>query len=105
MKKLAIGCVVLLTLGVVGIAAIPYLLSRVSSTDNSSTLELVERLAAPFPLLVNGTGSVGNARYNLDLSTRRAAALARRLTTQHGIAAARLSTRGFGPDRPPARRS
>ena len=46
------------------------------------------------------TDSVGSARYNLDLSTRRAAALARSLSSQHGIAGARLSTRGFGPTRP-----
>jgi outer membrane protein OmpA-like peptidoglycan-associated protein len=46
------------------------------------------------------TDSVGSVRYNLDLSTRRAAALARSLSSQHGIAAARLSTRGFGPNRP-----
>jgi outer membrane protein OmpA-like peptidoglycan-associated protein len=46
------------------------------------------------------TDSVGSVRYNLDLSTRRATALARRLSSQHGIAAARLSTRGFGPNRP-----
>lgn len=46
------------------------------------------------------TDSVGTARYNLDLSTRRAASLARSLSSQHGIAAARLTTRGFGPDRP-----
>ncbi|HET8624547.1 MAG TPA: OmpA family protein [Gemmatimonadales bacterium] len=46
------------------------------------------------------TDSVGSARYNLDLSARRAAALARSLTSQHGIVAARLGTRGFGPDRP-----
>jgi hypothetical protein len=46
------------------------------------------------------TDSVGTARYNLGLSTRRAAALARSLTSQHGIATARLGTRGYGPDRP-----
>jgi outer membrane protein OmpA-like peptidoglycan-associated protein len=46
------------------------------------------------------TDSVGGARYNLDLSSRRAAALARSLTSQHGIVTARLTTRGFGPDRP-----
>lgn len=46
------------------------------------------------------TDSVGSARYNLDLSTRRAAALVRSLTSQHAIAAARLTTHGFGPDRP-----
>ena len=46
------------------------------------------------------TDSVGGARYNHDLSTRRAAALKRSLTNQHAIAAGRLSPRGFGPDRP-----
>jgi len=46
------------------------------------------------------TDSIGEARYNLDLSTRRAAALERSLTDEHGIGAARLTTRGFGPNRP-----
>ena len=46
------------------------------------------------------TDSVGPARYNHDLSTRRAAALERSISSQQGISPARLTTRGFGPDRP-----
>ena len=46
------------------------------------------------------TDSTGSAGYNLDLSSRRAAALKQSLVTEQGIAAARLSTRGFGPNRP-----
>ncbi len=46
MKKLAIGCVVLLALGVAGIAAIPYLLSRVSSTVTSAAEGLITELGS-----------------------------------------------------------
>ena len=46
------------------------------------------------------TDNIGGARYNLDLSTRRAAAVKRALVEEHGIAAARLSTRGYGLERP-----
>jgi outer membrane protein OmpA-like peptidoglycan-associated protein len=46
------------------------------------------------------TDSVGTARYNLDLSGRRAAALKRALVERHGIADARITTEGFGFSRP-----
>jgi outer membrane protein OmpA-like peptidoglycan-associated protein len=46
------------------------------------------------------TDSIGSARYNQDLSGRRAGSLKRSLVGEHGIAAARLATQGFGPDRP-----
>ena len=46
------------------------------------------------------TDSIGGARYNHDLSVRRSVALKRALTGEHAIPAARLSTAGFGPDRP-----
>jgi outer membrane protein OmpA-like peptidoglycan-associated protein len=46
------------------------------------------------------TDSVGTARYNHDLSRRRAEALERSLVGEHGVAAARLATEGFGPGRP-----
>jgi OmpA family protein len=46
------------------------------------------------------TDSIGDPRYNHDLSVRRAAALKRALTREHAIPRARLSTAGFGPDRP-----
>ena len=46
------------------------------------------------------TDNVGGARYNLDLSNRRAAAVKRALVEEYGIATARLSTRGYGLERP-----
>lgn len=46
MKKLAIGCVVLLVLGIAGIAAIPYVLSRISSTVTSAAEGFVAELSA-----------------------------------------------------------
>jgi outer membrane protein OmpA-like peptidoglycan-associated protein len=46
------------------------------------------------------TDSVGTARYNLDLSGRRAAALKHALVQRHGIDGPRLKTEGFGFSRP-----
>jgi outer membrane protein OmpA-like peptidoglycan-associated protein len=46
------------------------------------------------------TDNVGGEAYNLDLSNRRAASLKRALVDDHGIAAGRLSTQGFGYSRP-----
>jgi len=46
MKKLAIGCVVLLVLGIGGIAAIPYVLSRISSMVTSAAEGLVAELSS-----------------------------------------------------------
>jgi len=46
------------------------------------------------------TDSIGDPRYNQDLSLRRADALRRELVTRHGIDAARLGTQGFGAARP-----
>jgi OmpA-OmpF porin, OOP family len=54
-----------------------------------------------WPITIEGhTDSIGVPRYNQDLSERRAAALKRELVRTHGIPAARLDTRGFGPNRP-----
>lgn len=46
------------------------------------------------------TDSIGGAAANLALSKRRAAAVKDALVKQHGIAAARLTTDGFGASRP-----
>jgi outer membrane protein OmpA-like peptidoglycan-associated protein len=46
------------------------------------------------------TDNVGGARYNLDLSNRRAASVKRALVTNYSIAATHLTTRGFGLTRP-----
>jgi type II secretory pathway pseudopilin PulG len=50
MKKLAIGCVVLLVLGIAAIAAVPYVLSRISSTVTSAAEGFVAELS-PLPQL------------------------------------------------------
>ena len=47
------------------------------------------------------TDNVGTARYNLDLSTRRAASVMRYLT-EHGVDAGRLTSEGYGLTRPRA---
>ena len=52
-------------------------------------------------LLIEGhTDSIGSAGYNLDLSDRRAAAIARALAGRHGIDPGRLETDGFGQTKP-----
>lgn len=52
-------------------------------------------------LTVSGhTDNVGGDAYNLDLSTRRAAAVKQALVTQYHIAPERLATDGFGASRP-----
>jgi OmpA-OmpF porin, OOP family len=48
------------------------------------------------------TDSVGDAAHNLDLSKRRAKAVASALAAQFGIDAARLTVNGFGADKPMA---
>lgn len=46
------------------------------------------------------TDSTGKYEMNMELSKNRAAAVAEYLTTKEGIEASRLSSEGFGPDRP-----
>ena len=46
MKKLAIGCVVLLVLAIAGIAAVPYVLSRISRTVTSAAEGFVAELSS-----------------------------------------------------------
>jgi outer membrane protein OmpA-like peptidoglycan-associated protein len=46
------------------------------------------------------TDSTGDAAKNLDLSQRRAEAVRQVLTSQFGVDAARLTSKGFGPDKP-----
>ncbi len=48
------------------------------------------------------TDDVGDAAYNMELSTRRAESVKRQLVEGHGIAAERLSTKGFGETKPVA---
>jgi outer membrane protein OmpA-like peptidoglycan-associated protein len=52
-------------------------------------------------LSVDGhTDSIGSTPHNLDLSNRRAAAVAKALVTRYHIESARLRSRGFGASRP-----
>jgi outer membrane protein OmpA-like peptidoglycan-associated protein len=46
------------------------------------------------------TDSIGGAKYNQELSARRAAAVKQRLVEKYGIAAARLNTSGIGLAKP-----
>lgn len=68
-----------------------------------ATLDKVAAVLAQVPDLPVGisghTDSVGNRAYNLDLSRRRAESC-RDYLVQKGIAAARLTTEGVGPDKP-----
>jgi outer membrane protein OmpA-like peptidoglycan-associated protein len=67
--------------------------------------EIAEALKAnpDWSLTIEGhTDSVGGAGYNLDLSTRRSAAVEDALVTRYHIAAQRLSTAGYGFTRPKA---
>jgi OOP family OmpA-OmpF porin len=55
----------------------------------------------PLKLLIEGhTDSSGDAKHNLDLSERRAAAVKNALVSQYGIAADRLTTAGLGATKP-----
>jgi outer membrane protein OmpA-like peptidoglycan-associated protein len=56
---------------------------------------------ADWTLTIEGhTDSIGGAKYNQDLSDRRAAAVKTELTAQYGIAAARLQPVGYGLSKP-----
>jgi len=58
---------------------------------------------AAWNLAIEGhTDNVGGDTYNLELSDRRAAAVKRTLVDRYGIAAARLTTKGFGATKPKA---
>jgi outer membrane protein OmpA-like peptidoglycan-associated protein len=52
--------------------------------------------------VVGHTDSVGELKFNMDLSRRRADAVVKVLTTKHGIAVARLRAEGVGPLSPVA---
>jgi outer membrane protein OmpA-like peptidoglycan-associated protein len=59
------------------------------------------RKHADWKLGVNGhTDGIGGDQYNLDLSSRRAAAVKQALITRYGIAADRLTTAGIGKAQP-----
>jgi outer membrane protein OmpA-like peptidoglycan-associated protein len=61
----------------------------------------VLRAHADWRVTIEGhTDNIGSADYNLDLSTRRAAAVLDVLTRRFGVPAARLQTKGYGLTRP-----
>jgi outer membrane protein OmpA-like peptidoglycan-associated protein len=68
--------------------------------ESKSALEEIAKLMQARPqlalLVVGHTDSVGDLKYNVDLSERRARAVVQALTGQHGVAATRLSAAGVG---------
>lgn len=93
--------------GHVAVYGIHFAFDRAEITrDSSAVLAEVAKGLTTDPALrlrIEGhTDSVGNAGYNRALSQRRADAVKAYLVTTFAIAAARLSTQGFGPDRPVA---
>jgi outer membrane protein OmpA-like peptidoglycan-associated protein len=74
--------------------------------DAFPTLDKLARLikqSGDGVIQVNGhTDSIGSDAYNVALSERRAASVATWLTTNGGIGAGRLETKGFGKTRPVA---
>jgi outer membrane protein OmpA-like peptidoglycan-associated protein len=72
-----------------------------ASTPALETIAQVLRQNSNWTVEIEGhTDNVGGPAYNLDLSARRATSVKRTLVTDYSIAAARLSTRGFGLTRP-----
>jgi outer membrane protein OmpA-like peptidoglycan-associated protein len=69
-------------------------------TESRPTLDEIAKLLKSQPnlklLIVGHTDNQGALDYNLDLSRRRAAAVVKALTGQHGVAAARLQAHGVG---------
>lgn len=74
--------------------------------DSAKELEQIGNLLAQKPdwkLRVEGhTDNVGNAKANLELSKKRAAAVKDWLVKKHGVSAARLLTEGYGDTKPVA---
>ncbi len=72
--------------------------------DSAKTLEQIAQLLKNKPdwkLRVEGhTDNVGKAKANLELSKRRAESVKNYLVKQHGVAAARLTSEGFGDTKP-----
>ena len=68
--------------------------------DSRPTLEEIAKLLSSNPRLnlhvVGHTDNQGKSDYNLDLSRRRAATVARELTSKYGVAASRLDSFGCG---------
>jgi outer membrane protein OmpA-like peptidoglycan-associated protein len=72
-----------------------------ASAPALKTIAAMLREHAEWNIEIEGhTDNVGGARYNLDLSNRRAVSVQRALVDEHGIESARLTTRGYGLERP-----
>ncbi len=69
-------------------------------TDSQATLQEIAKLLAASPQLklrvVGHTDDQGKPDYNLELSRKRAASVARELTAKYGVAADRLDSFGCG---------
>lgn len=74
--------------------------------ESEPALKEIAKLLKQDPKLklhvVGHTDNVGDLKFNMDLSRRRANAVIKELTTKHGIAAARLRADGVGPLSPVA---
>jgi outer membrane protein OmpA-like peptidoglycan-associated protein len=74
--------------------------------ESEATLKEIAKLLEQNPKLklyvVGHTDNVGTLASNMDLSKRRADAVLKALTTQHGVAAGRLVALGDGPSAPVA---
>jgi outer membrane protein OmpA-like peptidoglycan-associated protein len=74
--------------------------------ESEPALKEIAKLLKQDPKLklhvVGHTDNVGDLKFNMDLSRRRADAVVKELTTKHGIAAARLRADGVGPLSPVA---
>lgn len=68
--------------------------------SSKPALEEIAKLMSASPqlrLLVTGhTDNVGEVKYNLDLSSKRAASVVQALTSEHSVAASRLTAAGVG---------
>ena len=76
---------------------------RIRNESDPTLREIAEvlRRNPDWTLAVEGhTDNVASDTYNLELSSRRAAAVKAALGTRFGIAAARLTTAGFGESSP-----
>ncbi len=77
--------------------------AKVEGFDQDAVTKVVTYLRdhSDATVIIEGhTDSSGNDAYNKNLSERRASAVAKMLTEQYGIAANRLSSAGYGEERP-----
>jgi outer membrane protein OmpA-like peptidoglycan-associated protein len=72
--------------------------------DSEAVLKQISEILQKNPdwklSMAGHTDNIGDARFNQQLSERRAAAVKDALVSRYGIAATRLTTKGFGASRP-----